>query len=331
MSKSGPLVLVTGTSGFIGRHLCRHLLEKGYRVRGTYRGCLANSSLSAVEWICTGDIGPDTDWTNALISVDYVVHLAALAHQIGRRSEGRVEDFMRVNADGTRRLVEQMVAHPYIRRFLFLSSLGVMRAFSDSPITMSTPCIPDTDYGMSKLVAEQHIQNVLGSTSIEWCIIRCPLVYGPGNPGNMERLFKLIRKRVPLPFGSIRNLRSFIFVGNLVDLIEKCLTHPRASSQVFLASDRDDLSTPDLIRRIARHSGWSVILFPFPIPVLKSIGYMGDLIERFTNRSIGIDNYSIERLTRSLYVDVSSLDVIGWYPPYSVDEGLYLTLEGSNC
>lgn len=330
MRKSSFLVLVTGATGFIGRHLCHHLLERGYKVRGTYRDRLAKDLPSAVEWLRIGDIGPNTDWAEALASVDYVVHLAALAHQIGRKGQGRVEDFMRINAEGTRRLVEQMTEYPCIRRFVFLSSLGATRTFSEAPITIGTSCTPDTDYGMSKLIAEQHIQDVLGTAHLEWCIIRSPLVYGPGNPGNMDRLFKLLQTRLPLPFGSIKNLRSFIFVGNLVDLIEKCLTHPKANRQVFLASDRQDLSTPELIRRMAYLSGQNAILLPCPILALKLIGYIGDQIERLTNRSIGIDSYSIERLTKSLFADTSSLDIIGWHPPYSVDTGLRLTLASFN-
>jgi len=328
-SPQHPLVLVTGATGFIGRHLCKHLLAKGYIVRGTYRNNLPGSLPTQIEWVKIGDIGPDTDWTDALSSVDYVVHLAALAHQPGQEGKRRARDFVRVNSEGTRRLVEMVATCRDVRRFVFLSSIGAMRSFSASRITITDPCVPDTDYGRSKLVAEQHIQNILQTNHTDWCIIRSTLVYGPGNPGNMSRLLKLIQARVPLPFGSIKNLRSFIFVGNLVDLIERCLVHPQASRRVFLASDGEDVSTPDLIRRIAQISGQSATILPFPTSILKLLGYIGDLLERFTGRSIGIDSYSIERLTRSLVIDPSSLGVINWHPPYSMDAGLRLTLEGS--
>lgn len=321
-----PLVLVTGATGFVGRHLCQILLTRGYAVRGTYRNKLRCGAFPQIQWVELNDIGPDTDWMNALESVDYVVHLAALAHQIGQRGKERTEDLRRINAEGTRRLVETIAGCEYIRRFVFLSSIGVVGSSSVSQITDVTPCNPDTNYGMTKILAEQYIQDILKASVTDWCIIRSPLVYGPGNPGNMERLFKLIRMRFPLPFGSISNRRSFIFVGNLIDLIEKCLGYPKASRKIFLASDGEDMSTPELVRRLAQSLGYSVNFFPMPIRVLKLLGWLGDCVELLTGRSLGIDSYSVNRLITSLFVDMSSTQsVLNWHPPYSVDTALHLT------
>jgi nucleoside-diphosphate-sugar epimerase len=324
-----PRVLITGASGFVGQHLCQHLLDKGYLVRGTFRTKIPGELRHSVEWVHMGDVGPDTDWSPALETVDFVAHLAALAHQIGTKGEGRIEEFMRTNADGTRQLAQTVACSPTMKRFVFISSVGAVKSLSSSRLTLATPCTPDTDYGRSKLKAEQNVQEIL-THDIDWSIIRPALVYGPGNPGNMDRLLKLVRTRLPLPFGAIRNLRSFLFVGNLVALIEQCFLHPEASRQIYFASDGEDMSTPDLIQRLAWIAGQPVILLPIPPPFLKVSGRLGDWMQRVIGRSVGLDSYSVQRLIGSLYVDTSPLtDTLDWRYPFSVEQGIRLTLKGS--
>lgn len=327
-----PRVLVTGATGFVGHHLCELLMTRGYQVRGTFRTQYSGASLPKnIDWIRIDTIGPDTEWSKALDSVDYVVHLAALAHQIGPKGEGRAEEFVRVNALGTQSLARAVAASPTVRRLVFVSSIGAVRSVSSSQITATSICEPDTDYGRSKLLAEQYVRDALESGDPDWCIIRPVLVYGPGNPGNMDRLLRLIQTRIPLPLDAIKNRRSFIYIGNLVNLLVECLEHPEASGQVFLANDGKDMSTPDLVRRIAQVSGQKVVLFPLPIAGLRLLGRFGDWVQHFTGRSMGLDTYSVDRLIGSLWVDSSPLgDLLDWNPPFSVDSGLRYTLGKSN-
>lgn len=321
------LVLVTGATGFIGSHLCPFLLKQGYHVRGTFRQEPTDNLAPEIEWIKIGDIGPGTDWSRALDGVRYVIHLAALAHQIGLRGHGQRDEFMRVNADGTRRLAESISAAPTVARLVVVSSIGAVKSFSSEVLTAATPCEPDTDYGFSKRAAELAVEEVLQKTRADWCIIRPTLVYGPGNPGNMARLLKLIKRGVPLPFAAIANQRSFTFVGNLLDVIERCLSHPGASRSIFMVSDGEDLSTPELMRRLARYADKSLLMFPMPKTFLSGLGKVGDLLSSLVKRPIGLDSYSIDRLVGSLSVDISSLrQAIGWQAPFTVDEGLAQTL-----
>lgn len=318
------MVLITGASGFIGRSLSRHLVRDGWRVRGTRRQLPPPKDFPVeIEWLETGDIGSGADWKFGLDGVTHVIHLAALAHQDHSPKGPHEEAFKRVNVLGTRGLSEAVASTPGVERLVFLSSIGAVGSEASEPVDEDTPCSPDTFYGKSKLAAEGEVSAVLKEGVPDWCVIRAPLVYGFGNPGNMARLLKLVKLPFPLPFGSIRNRRSFIFVGNLVDLIEVVLDHPGASRQLFCASDGEDLSTPELISRLGSQSGRRVWLAPFPTTFLKALARGGDLMQTLSGGSIGLDSYSLERLCGSLSIDCSRVEeVLDWKPPFSVDEGL---------
>ena len=317
-------VLVTGASGFVGRHLCGMLAASGWRVRGARRRFPPPQDFPVeIEWVETGEYGPHTEWKAALDGITHVVHLAALAHKLDFRNGPSEDDYMRVNVLGTRSLLDGMREAEVLGRFVFLSSIGAVCSSSEEPVHEGSRCAADTPYGKSKLSAEREIVGFLEAGSPDWCIIRAPLVYGFGNPGNMARLLKLMKLPFPLPFGSVRNRRSFIYVGNLVDLIEVVLEHGSASRQIFCASDGEDLSTPELISRLGSQSGRRVWLAPFPTTFLKALARGGDLMQTLSGGSIGLDSYSLERLCGSLSIDCSKVeDVLDWKPPFSVDEGL---------
>jgi nucleoside-diphosphate-sugar epimerase len=174
---------------------------------------------------------------------------------------------------------------------------------------------PQDSYGISKWEAEQALAAVSSETGLETVVIRSPLVYGPGVGGNFLSLLKLIRSGLPLPLGSVRNRRSLIYCENLVDGLIACVREPRAAGQTYLVSDGEDLSTPDLIRRIARAMGRSVRLWPVPVSLLR---WGGGLVGR---------RGAVARLTESLQINASKIRrELGWSPPWSVDQGIEETV-----
>jgi nucleoside-diphosphate-sugar epimerase len=233
----------------------------------------------------------------------------------------------RVNHLGTAQLARAVAQTPSVRRFFFMSSIGAVTSLSDVVVNEQTPCQPDTAYGRSKLAAENAIEEILGNSQADWCIFRPPLLYGPGNPGNMERLLKLLHCPLPLPLGSIRNRRTFLYVGNLVDAICVALEHPAAARQVFCVSDGEVLSTTDLLRRLGRASRRPVRLFQFPVSGLRVLGTLGEWVRAITGRSIGLDRQVVEKLCGSLSVDSSLFRrTCSWKPPFTVEEGLIRTV-----
>jgi nucleoside-diphosphate-sugar epimerase len=320
-------VLVTGAGGFVGGHLVDYLQRQGHQVIAGLRQA-SGSTMSGAEVVGLGDVS-STPWERVLPGVEVVVHLAALAHQIGPRGETRESEFMRINAEGTARLAKTIATVPTVRRLIFMSSVAVVGGADGRTLDDSTRCEPVTVYGKSKLAAEKAIREALPAGTPDWCVLRPPLIYGPGNPGNMARLLRLVRTGLPLPLGGLRGQRSFLFVGNLVALIERVLTAPEASRQAFLVDDGAPVSTRELVVKLAEMEGRLVRLVNVPPTVLKGAGVLGDAVQKLARRSVGVDSYSVERLLGSLVVDSSRVRrVLGWSPPFAFEEGMRLTLHG---
>ncbi|MCA2692843.1 MULTISPECIES: NAD-dependent epimerase/dehydratase family protein, partial [unclassified Microcystis] len=244
-------VLVTGSTGFIGSHLLPTLHQHNYQITAAIRQKFEFPATLSIKAIQVGEIDDITDWQEALLGIDTVIHLAGRAHILHETISNPEAEFIRVNTKGTINLVKQSLKAG-VKHFIFVSSIHAMAAESDDILNENSPCHPDSPYGRSKLQAEQALIQLAKDSDMTWTIIRPTLVYGPGNPGNMERLMKLIKRGLPLPFGAIKNHRSFVFVGNLVAAIITCLDHPNAANQIFLISDNQAVSTPQLIRLIAQ-------------------------------------------------------------------------------
>lgn len=308
-------VLVTGATGFIGTALCRRLEQEGFSVRRSVRDILPGGAGSVTSDAVLLHDASSSDAINAAMQgVDAVVHLAARVHVMRDTAADPLQEFRRVNCLWTERLVESAAAEG-VRRFVYMSSVKVNGERTTVPFTEADAPHPEDPYGVSKWEAEQIVARGSAQSGIEAVIVRSPLVYGPGVGGNFLSLLKIIRRGIPLPLGTVRNKRSLVYRDNLVDALVTCVRDPRASGQTYLVSDGEDVSTPDLIRRIGRAMGVSVWLWPVPVSLLRFLGYL-----------VGRQG-TVERLTDSLQVDASKLRrELGWSPPRSVDRGLEETV-----
>ena len=289
----GPVV-VTGATGFVGRFTVAALEGAGYRVRPVGRAEV-------------GEIHRGTDWSQALEGATAVVHLAARVHVMDDRSPDPAAAFREVNLYGTAGLATQ-AREAGVRRFVLMSSIKVMgdRGWKLDPYAEP---MPEDPYAVSKIEAELALRDLKGP-EMDAVILRPPLVYGPGVKGNFERLMRLIERGAPLPLASIENERSLIYVENLADAIRHALT---CRPDTFHPKDGEDLSTPDLIRRLAAAMGRPARLFPAPVWALQAAGL---LTRRYPE---------VERLVHTLTVDG---EVDGWRAPIAVDEGLRRTVAG---
>lgn len=303
-------VLLTGASGFLGRALSR-TLESSPGISVT-KVCRAVTESSGNDWVAVGNFDENTDFSLALQGKSVVIHAAARAHVMQEKAIDLLREYRRVNVDATLRLARQ-AAQAGVRRFIFISSIKVNgeQTLPDKPFTAADAPAPEDAYGISKFEAEQGLLRLAKETGMEMVIIRPPLVYGPGVKGNFASMMKWVRAGVPLPLGSVHNQRSLVAIDNLVSLIVTCVDHPAAANQVFLVSDGEDLSTSDLLRRLAKAAGVSSRLIPIPASLLN----MG--LTMLGKRMIA------QRLLGSLQVDIfRTREILGWTPPVTVDEGL---------
>jgi nucleoside-diphosphate-sugar epimerase len=304
-------ILVTGSNGFIGKTLLLVLPTRAHKTVATVRAAPDDRNAPS-NAVAIGDIDATTNWSTALHGADALIHLAARVHVMRDTAIDPLAEFRRVNTEGTLNLARQAAAAG-VRRFIFLSTIGVSgnstplgTAFSENDAPL-----PHDPYSVSKHEAEVGLRAISKSTGMEIVIIRPTLVHGSKAPGNFGKLTRLVAKGLPLPLASIDNRRSLVGIDNLVDFIVTCLEHPAAANETFLVSDGEDLSTPDLIRRMARAIDRPARLLPVPKSVLMAAAAM-----------LGKRDMA-QRLCGSLQVDISKARaLLGWNPPVSVDEGL---------
>tara|TARA_R110001632_G_scaffold60284_3_gene146343 strand:+ start:12041 stop:12961 length:921 start_codon:yes stop_codon:yes gene_type:complete len=299
------MIALTGYSGFVGQQLLRQLSDHQCLLLG-------RKQPSSDYPFCEFDLG-SADSANTFLplsDVTTLVHLAARVHILNDISTDPLTEFRIVNTEGTLNLARQ-AAQAGVKRFIFLSTIGVNGVSNTSPFSISDELYPVGNDAVSKLEAEIGLQEIAAETDMEVVIIRPPLVYGPNAPGNFAKLAKLANKNLPLPLGAIHNKRSFVGLDNLVDLIVTCINNPNAANQTFLVSDDHDVSITELLTTMIKAAGKNPRLLPVPVYLIRLVG-------KFTGK-IAV----VGRLCDNLQVDIShTKKTLGWTPPVSFKDGI---------
>lgn len=306
-------VLLTGSTGFVGTALLSELKNlPDFRVVSVVRSSVSLAS----DVVVVGNIDGTTDYLSALNGVDVVVHAAARAHIMRDEVADPLAEYRKVNVEGTLNLAKQAVAAG-VKRFVYISSIKVNGESTTglSAFTEADSAKPEDPYGVSKHEAEEGLRLLAEETGLDVVIIRPPLVYGPGVKANFLSLLKLSATALPLPFGSLKNKRSMVYVGNLVDLIVRCIQHPSAVNETFLVSDGDDVSLRSLLTVMRSAMGRSARLVPVPVGLFKLAGAL-------TGKRGMVD-----RLVGDLQVDSSKArTLLEWVPPFTVSQGIEATV-----
>lgn len=310
--------MVTGANGFIGQALIKSLCQTEYHVRATVRSASALASLSDYQkqWSLKnlsiynlGELSDTTDWSDVLTQVDTVIHCAARAHILRETNTDPLQIFRQMNTQVTAHLAQQASALG-VRRFIFLSSIGVLGRISHmTPFTDESQPNPQVPYAQAKWEAEQLLCALPGN--MDRVIIRSPLVYGPGVKGNFGVLLNLISKRIPLPFGAVKNRRQFIGIDNLVDFMMVCISQNAFINETFLIADKEVLSTTQLLRYLSEAMGKPMILLPVPHAWLKWVLH-----------ALG-KSVLAEQLLGNLEINSDKAwNLLGWKAPYTMKEQL---------
>lgn len=302
-------ILITGSTGFLGKFLCQYLSTKDYSVIAHTRTpqVFSQSNIENINFDLNGNL-EELD----LDGVQVVIHCAGRAHVMNETASSPLEAYRQINVEGTLNLAKQAVQSG-VRRFIYLSSIKVNgeEATQQKPFTAEDSINTDDPYGLSKYEAEQALKQLAQETGLEVVIIRPVLIYGPNVKANFKSMISLASKKIPLPVGCLNNKRSMVSVYNLADLIEICLSHPNASGQTFLASDQDDISVKQLFEKLASLQKNKLIQVPVP---KNLIFLLASLVGRSAMAS---------RLCSELVVNTSkNTQVLGWKAPYSTEQSL---------
>jgi len=309
-------LLITGANGFVGRALCTEAARCNFVVHAATRSACDLPCADVSQAIDLMDGA--ADWSTALAGIDLLVHLAARVHVMGDTAVNPLDEFRRINVQGTLDLARQAAAAG-VRRFIFISSIKVNGEATQPihPFTADATPAPLDAYGISKMEAEQGLREMAVQSGMEVVIIRPPLVYGPGVKANFAAMMRWLRRGVPLPLGAIHNRRSLVALDNLVDLVLTCLAHPAAANQTFLVSDGEDVSTTELLRRMGKAMNRPARLIPVPAGLLAQAAAL-----------IGKRDVA-QRLCGSLQVDIQKTrQLLDWNPPLTLDQGLKKAAEG---
>lgn len=309
------MLLLTGSTGFIGNALLHRLAEIGdIKIRACARKMEA-AFPAGVEKFAIPTVSSETDWKDALQGIDVVLHTIARVHVMKDKSKDPLAEFRAVNVDATLNLARQ-AAQCGVKRFVFISSVKVNgESTVDKPFSCFDVPAPSDPYGVSKMEAEQALQALSQETGLEVVIVRPPLVYGPGVRANFLSLMKLVKLGIPLPLGAIHNRRSMVALENLVDLLIRCTHHRAAPGQTFMVSDDHDVSTSELLRMLAEAMGRRPWLLPVPARLIAGTAAI------FGQSAVA------SRLLDSLQVDIGhTQSTLDWEPVISVQDAVNKTV-----
>lgn len=305
------MILLTGSTGFIGSAISRCLDDRGVVFKGVSHH--KKEMIKSEKAHYAFQINSNTDWLEVLTEVDVVVHTAGKAHVMNGVDNESLAEYRMLNVDSTLNLARQCVENG-VKRFVFISTINVNGTFTVKPFTESDDPNPINAFARFKWEAEKALWDINQSTEMEVIIIRCPIVYGPSVPGNFGSLVKLIKKKIPLPLGAVNNKRSFLALDNLVDFVGLCINYkctPQAANQVFLISDGEDISTTELFRRISKAYGIKNYLLPVPTWFLRLVAII-----------LGKKQVAA-RLLDSLQLDASKArTLLSWKPVVTMDKQL---------
>lgn len=292
-------LLITGANGFVGKALTTYLLTQNFKLTISHRQSHLPTN-TQVKSVFVGNLHRSTDWIQALDKVDIVIHLAARVHVMKDTANDPLETFRQTNVEATLNLAKQAV-NSGVKRFIYISSIKAAEAPN-----LKDPSIDP--YGASKYEAEQALLALAKETGLDIVIIRPPLVYGPEVKGNFLLLLRCMYNKVPLPLGAINNQRSLIALDNLVNFITHTLNHPKAVNQILTVSDGEDVSTTELLQKIAKALGKKAYLIPIsPTTLTLILKYLGQ--QAMADRLIG-----------SLQVDGSKArQLLHWEPCISME------------
>lgn len=316
--------LVTGATGFIGRHAVRRLREEGWEIVAITRTpakileLLPGEPVMAIQ----ADLSVSDDLGAACKQVDTVFHLAGYAHAEDQESAQAARHHRQVTVDGTRALLSAAVSQG-VRRFVFLSSVKAMGEGGNFCSDETMPAQPKTHYGRAKLEAEKLVLAAGRDSGMHVSVLRLPLVYGPGSKGNIPRMIAAVDQGRFPPLPDTQNKRSMVHVDDVVQALMLAEENPAANGQVFIVTDSRAYSTRALYEAICVGLGRAVPVWTVPAWALRVGAKVGDMLESLLRRRMPLTTNVLEKLFGSAWYSPDKIRrELGFVPRYAIQEAL---------
>lgn len=312
-------VVITGANGFVGRQLCKDLLDKGYPVLAVVRNKIHTDSIftnfdqQEFESFVCDDIYDPKELVNILNSNDIFIHLAARAHVLSDQGQDNAEDYFKTNTEATKKLA-RLCKEKKCKQFIFMSSIGVNGSATNGKPFDENDLLTEnnTPYVQSKIDAEKAVANIFEHSDTSYTIIRPPLVYGANTKGNFIKFENLVEKGLPMPFLGFKNKRSFVYLKNLTSAIIAIIEKPaEANGQLFVVSDDERVTIPHLVKSIAHAKKLRSKQFYFPPTLLY-------LFCRLIGKKDAFEKLYVELITSNDKIK----ELTGWQPPYTFEQGI---------
>jgi UDP-glucose 4-epimerase len=317
-------ILVTGANGFIGQHLVYGLKKHGFDVNAMDEN-IENLKLIRRINIFEGDIFNGELLKKALVEVEAIFHLVAKTHDISGRANN-LGDYLKLNLESTRNLLDSCVGLK-VKHFIFFSSVKVMSEKSEALLDETCVPNPTTPYGVSKLYAENLVLDVGKNFGFKTTVFRFPLVYGPGNKGNIYRLIEAIDKGKYIMIGKGENKRSMAYVGNCVDAALAVLEKQKTNTEIYIVKDMDDYTVRELYDVIAKELGDKKRSICIPLSLAKYLARAGDIGGYIVRKPFPFNSEILNKLTGSLIFSSRKIqEDIGFKTEYSLYDTMHKTV-----
>ena len=307
-------LLITGIRGFVGTNLKNYLVENGnFEITGSSR---KKSSLKEMQSEIS-QIASHSEVINSKSSFHSYIHLSGKVYDVKDKSNKK--DYFTVNFGLTKQLFDQFVQDKKAETFIFISTIHVLTENPDRVLDEAYEPEPFTPYGKSKFKAEKYIAENCPPDK-RYYILRPTMIHGPGNKGNLNLLYGMVKKGIPYPIGTVNNKRSFVSVDNLSFIIHEILKNEIESGLYHIADD-EPTYTHDLIRMIADLTGNKARIWNIPLPLLKISAKIGNIVP------FPLNEHRLVKLTGDFLVSNEKIKkAIGKPLPVNAKDGLEKTI-----
>lgn len=291
-------ILLTGSSGFVGQNLLEYL--EGFEIDSITRNQLNTPSIEQLN------------------SCNTLIHLAGKAHDLKQTSNP--EEYYQVNFELTKKLYAAFLKSD-AKKFIFISSVKAAADTVERVLNEAIKPIPQTDYGKSKLMAEEYIQSQILPEGKSYYILRPCMIHGPGNKGNLNLLYKLVAKGIPYPLAAFENKRSFLSIENLCFVMRELLERSDIPSGIYQVADDEAISTNELINVISGALEIKPRLWRINTRSIRLLAKIGDFLR------LPLNSERLKKLTESYVVSNSKIKgALGKEFPIEARAGLRKTI-----